>query len=151
METSSNIEKFDLIAGKAFSLLYESFPVPRGLVFGDFLEEEKVFTYDEKMMMDVPSKESDFVLQSLLWLMGSGFIQAKKSDFGLMQAVLTVKALEVLKQMPSSIASDDAKKTLGERLVDASKSGSKAALASAFNQALSIGVSALLRSQGISG
>lgn len=145
---SSNIDKFDQIAGRTFALLYESFPTPRPLLPKDFLDDN--LTVEHDFMGEIPSPESIFVLDSLTWLLNSGFISAARHNSGLSNAVLTVRGLEVLKQRPHSVSPSEPEITLGTRLMKAVKTGSGKMVSTAVNQALSIGVSVLLKQHGFS-
>lgn len=134
---SSNIERFDEITAKVFSVLYEEFPVPTNL----FAEAHvsPATCYSEFLGCDVPSTEAEFFVASVTWLGDAGYLRCKEQPAGtaaFIGAVLTTKGLEVLKTIPDSL---NGKKTIGEQLVAAAKSGATAALKDGVKAALAKG------------
>lgn len=124
---TSNIKQFDELTGKVFGALYERFPVPHDLNIKDFVDDE----------LDTLDQER-FFIACVQWLSDAGYLRffCMQPSTGFPQAVLTTKGLEVLKALPDSLKTGP---TLGDQLVDASKSGAKSLLGSIAGQALSIG------------
>ena len=129
----SNIEKFDETAGKVLAQLYEAFPMPKPLLVKTFVSQ--LFKSDCDFEQDL-TDEAEFVLATLIWLHGAGFI---KGDVcppdGLSDAVLTLQGLEALKSVPDSLQAP-----LGERLMEAAKSDTRDVLRSLVGQVLGVGV-----------
>ena len=134
----SNIEKFDDIVGRAFVLLYESFPLTIPLNAGKFLPEHQLKMPDE-LHGECITPEAEFVVASLVWLRDAGYISARHShEFGLSDVVLTAKGLEALKLMPDSLQA-----SLGERLIAAAKDDGREVFRSVVGQVLSLGLQVL--------
>ncbi|MCY4126216.1 MAG: hypothetical protein OXF59_13625, partial [Pseudomonas sp.] len=72
------------------------------------------------------------------WLSESGYLRFKNQSHGsgFLNAVLTAKGLEALKAVPESLTAGP---PLGDRLVDATKSGTKSILGSLAGEVLSVG------------
>lgn len=122
MSTPSNIEKFNEIAAKTFAILYEEFPVPRPLHFG---EDFQVSNY--QAFADSPESHRDvrnevrFLEWSIIWLKDAGYISYKDNSpfVGFSGVVLTAKGFEVLNAVPESLT----KKPAGLFLKEAVKDG----------------------------
>lgn len=139
-----NIQKFDELVGRIFSELYESFPVPKSIkadVWDDYMAD-----LNEGGLGAQFQTESDFFNSTVEWLMHAGFIRYKEINFGgrANGCVLTAKGLEILKAIPKSL-----EPSLGEKLIEASKSGVVEQVRSLTGQALSYGVSLALSATGI--
>jgi len=112
-------------------------PVP--LFVGIAVDEERI----RDPMSGFLTDEAAFCIACLYWLRDAGYLSGEDHDFGLVNAVLTSKGLEVLKAIPDSL---NAPKTpLGERIVDAVKTESASAVRTVVNQVLSAGAQLLLR------
>lgn len=136
----SNIEQFDEIVGKAFALLYESFPVPKPLQPGAFVGEDNVIDPDGFTGAEL-TKEAEFCMAALHWLEDTGYISARDiTPHGLGRVVLTAKGLEALKAMPDSLQGP-----LGARLVEATKKEGMELVRSLAGQALGMGLQVLCR------
>jgi len=136
----SNIERFDETVGKAFALLYESFPVPRPLLPGAFVGEDNVIDPDGFTGAEL-TNEAEFCMAALLWLEDTGYITARDiRPYALGGVVLTAKGLETLKAMPDSLQGP-----LGARLMEAAKTEGRELMRSLASQALSMGLQALGR------
>lgn len=136
---SSNIDRFDDTVGKAFGLLYESFPLPRSLLAGEFVGEKNVM--DETGFTGAElTNDAEFFMASIQWLIDAKYVSAKdRMLIGFRDVVLTAKGLEVLKAVPDSL-----KGPIGERLAEAAKTEGLGAIRALVGQALSMGVQALL-------
>jgi hypothetical protein len=137
---SSNIERFDEIAGKAFGLLYESFPVPRNIMIRHLTQKDSAINEN-----DFTEEEGYFIIASLQWLINSGYITAARpgSIMGFSDVVLTAKSLEVMKAIPDSLQTP-----LGERLVEAAKGEGRELFRSLVGQVLDMGLKYTLGSGG---
>lgn len=146
--TASNIKRFDETTGQVFSALYESFPVPRGLYIKGFVTDG--YSVHEHLGVEVPNAEGEFFFACIQWLAEAGYLTFKDTAqyCGFNNCVLTAKGLEVLKAIPESLQSGP---SLGDQLVDATKSGAKSLLGSIAGQALSIGVHMASAKLGLSG
>lgn len=135
--TAANIERFNQLAGAIFSDLYKSFPVPENLEPETYVPDNTSF--DEHLQMDVQNDEGEFFFACVDWLSDSGYLRFKTRypNNGFAGCVLTTKGLEVLKAVPDSITTDS---SLGDQLVEASKSGAKSVLGNIAGQAISVGV-----------
>ncbi len=117
--TASNIERFDEITGKVLGKLYQEFPVPVNLSADKFVEPATRFC--EHICADVPSKEAEFFIASVLWLAEADYLRLKEQRYGVVvDVILTAKGLEALKAVPKSL---DGAHSIGEQLVEAAKSG----------------------------
>ena len=137
MATPDNIARFDQHAGQILALLYENFPVPVLLKSENFVETPRV--YNEHVMADVASDESEFFSHTVAWLTRAGFIEVEALDPRHMYtrgAVLTAKGLEVLNVQPDNLSRDV---SLGERIYTAAKSEGSEMLRSLVREALGIG------------
>lgn len=107
---ASNIELFDRLVGNIFADLYESFPIPRKLSEQDYSMHYGDDGFEE------------FFKATLRWLSSAGFIDLNTgyNHLGPYSATLTNKALEALKIVPDSLASQE---SLGERLTKATRDG----------------------------
>lgn len=134
--TTSNIQRFDEITGQVLGALYESFPVPRQVLIEQFIEDGT--THNEFLGVDTANSEGKFFLACIEWLSESGYFRyaEKAHGAGVLQAVLTTKGLEALKATPASLTSGP---SLGDQLVDATKSGTKSILGSIAGEVLSVG------------
>ncbi len=132
--TSSNIERFDEIAAKTLARLYENFPVPTALMVGQYGVEIGDDNWDDPDALAA----AEFVIASLQWLNEAGYIRFSevRHPFGVMDAVLTARGLEVLKAIPESLTGH----TLGELLVDGVKTGGKELALEAIRQVFAYSV-----------
>ncbi|PMY62079.1 MULTISPECIES: hypothetical protein [Pseudomonas] len=146
--TTSNIKRFDELTGQILGALYESFPVPRALLLKDLISDG--ISFDERVGFDVPNENGEFLFACIDWLSESGYLrfQSKIHATGYSECVLTAKGLEVLKATPDSLSTES---SLGEQLVDASKTGAKSLIGDLAGQALSIGVKFATNHLGLPG
>ncbi|MFR0675706.1 hypothetical protein ACLUUI_18175 [Enterobacterales bacterium AW_CKDN230030176-1A_HGKHYDSX7] len=146
--TISNIQKFDEITGQVLGALYESFPVPRHLLIEQFVEDG--YTFDVLMSMDVANERGSFFIACIKWLSEAGYLSFKEQSNGngLLNAVLTAKGLEALKAVPTSLTDSP---SLGDQLIDATKSGTKSILGSLAGEVLSVGSRLVTAHFGMSG
>lgn len=148
--TDSNIGRFNEITGQVLATLYESFPVPIKLKPSSIglrdLGPDDVAMASLMTVITAPD-DSDpmFFKHTVDWLISNEFIAAKPyiQSASFDSAVLTPKALEVLSSTPESIT---AKQPLGERLTEATKSGTKDILRTVASEAISIGMRSLMGS-----
>lgn len=135
--TISNIKQFDEFTGLILGNLYEQFPVPCSLMVTKLIPDGN--RINESDGITVPNTKGEFLLACIGWLAESGYLRFRNRvhNIGYFDAVLTAKGLEVLKAIPESLSTGP---TLGDQLVDATKSGAKSLLGDIAGQALSIGV-----------
>lgn len=146
--TASNIKKFDELTGQVLGVLYESFPVPHALLLKDLIPDG--ISFDERIGFDVPNENGEFMFACIDWLAESGYLRFKNKiqATGYSECVLTAKGLEVLKATPDSLNTEP---SIGEQLVDASKTGAKSLIGDLAGQALSIGVKFATNHLGLPG
>lgn len=134
--TISNIQQFDEITGQVLGALYENFPVPRPLLIKQFIEDG--YSFNEHMAGDIANEKGQFFIACIEWLSEAGYLCFKDRSYGngVLDAVLTAKGLEALKALPASLATGP---SLGDQLVDATKSGTKSILGSLAGEVLSVG------------
>ncbi|EKT4469995.1 hypothetical protein QEM11_000803 [Pseudomonas putida] len=134
--TTSNIQQFDEFTGQVLGALYEVFPVPRPLLIKQFIEDG--YTFDDHIGADIANQQGEFFLACIYWLGEAGYLRFKDRahGFGVTEAVLTAKGLEALKAVPTSLGGGP---SLGDQLVDATKSGTKSVLGSLAGEVLSVG------------
>lgn len=137
--TPPNIDKFNAYAAKVLAALYESFPVPRHLWPGAFIEGGDEAVYDPaghtgtELMPD-----AKFFRSTVQWLLDAGYIQCGQiyeTDHA--DCVLTAKGLEVLSSTPDSLKNAP---SLGDSLVSAVKQSAKDGLQVAIREVISMGV-----------
>ena len=137
MSDSDNIDKFNELSGLIFAKLYSAFPIPTNLSAAAFVGENNVISPDGFTGAEL-TKDAEFFVSSVDWLIKSGFISVLDKNHSLYwNAVLTEKGLETLKLTPDSLSS-----SLGARLVEASKSVGLDSLKSLASQVLSIAIKA---------
>jgi hypothetical protein len=153
-----NIELFNQFTGVALGTLYENFPVPIGLsasmMVENYLGEGLAFEpdilqgFDKSNDLDsngYPRKKTQLFHDyeaickaTIVWLCESGYIkktsnETRGSD---RKYVLSTKGLEVLSAVPESLG----EKSLGRRLVDATKNvagdASKAMISETISQVI---------------
>lgn len=135
----SNIEQFDLIVGKTFAVLYQSFPLQKYIEVGHILDPKTAFTEDGNYG-PVLTEEGEFCRACFDWITEAGYVSGKVDyqSGSITGAVLTVKGLETLKAIPDSLQA-----SIGDRLVDAAKTEGRELLRSLASQALGVGLQLL--------
>lgn len=146
--TTSNIQQFDEITGQVLGALYANFPLPRHLMIEEFVDDG--YRTDDHIGSDVPNDRGEFFIACIEWLAEAGYLRFKDRSYGngVMNAVLTAKGLEALKAVPASLAAGP---SLGDQLVDATKSGTKNILGSLAGEVLSVGSRLVTAHFGIPG
>ncbi|EAU6186042.1 hypothetical protein GQG59_001388 [Salmonella enterica] len=144
--TASNIDVFNDTVGQVFSRLYKSFPVPVFLHAKDIVGAENVMQPDD-FMGEKPSPATDSFMATIQWLINEGFLTAGGKQLSVyFDVVLTHKALNALQVSPDSL-----QPSVGNRLVDATKSGSKELIRTLATEALSISLAAGAKAIGFPG
>ncbi|MEQ9132643.1 MAG: hypothetical protein RJQ08_08380 [Salinisphaeraceae bacterium] len=142
--TDTNIELFNQHAALILSELYRAFPLRqhieyRILVLGENPSEPNVTETPE-----VTPIEEHVYDATVDWLSDAGYINlvgnARRGN-----ATLTSKGLETLKAVPATLQGNV---SIGDQLVDATKSGTSAAAADIVAKGLTHGFWFLMRSQG---
>ena len=131
-----NIEKFDRIVAQVLGELYQKFPIqthvsiyelfecsPGKLVEGKWVESE-----------DLKEQDQEFYFYTIRWLIDTGYLIGTIQNHHNSQITLSLKGLELLKSVPSSISGSE---SVGELLISALKSGAKDSAAILVNKALS--------------
>ena len=129
---TGNGEAFNGISTIAFAKLYESFPRPIDLHGNDLaaVYAEKAGIEDEESLQQL----FDLGDHSLHWLVSEGFIRyaahlrTLDNNPSHPGAVLTLRALDVLRKRPDAI-NEESSKTIGERAGEALIAGTKTAIA----------------------
>lgn len=132
---SDNIELFDDFAARILARLYEHFPQPTGLIFTMFGCEDA-----EPELSGALPYEADVCVETMYRLMDFGFIAGNREQFGVSQAVLTLKGLEILNAVPSAIAEEG---RLGDRLSHAVNQGAEETYRSVIRTVMTKGVELL--------
>lgn len=132
----SNIEQFDEYTGKIFAILFAKFPVPTFLKMSEV--EPNGLEFSEHTQMLVLNADGRFFAATAEWLREAGYVRFSEisQDGYVQKAVLSAKALEVLKAIPNSLTSS----SIGEQLQEAAKGGMLDALKGLTNEALSRGL-----------
>ncbi|MGR2990758.1 hypothetical protein [Vibrio vulnificus] len=144
----NNIEKFDKLVAELFANLYENFPRKVEIDIFEFLGIEYRHiglgdnpTQEELTSYNSDCSEADFVLDTISWLIQSGFVYGHVENSGGMfsttkrglDLTLTPKGLELLKLIPASV---NTKESLGDKLVSTLESGAKDAGGKLVSEAL---------------
>lgn len=111
-ERPTNIDRFNDLTAKLFSMLYGAFPQRLDIDFIEWLGT----AYGEAANADV-----DFCHATLKWLEGAGYVAVGAFDaMGATKIVLTARGLEVLKAIPASLKT---KESFGEAIINTLKAG----------------------------
>ncbi len=139
MAKISNIELFNGIAGKVFAELYENFPKETEIKPESFLE-----SFIDKDDFDGSFELFEMVEATLIWLDKAGYIWLEKPECygGEYSAILSHKGLETLKMVPDSV---EPTKTVGEKIIEFSKSRFSEGLNQLVTIAISEGIKLSLR------
>lgn len=146
--TTPNIERFNEVTGLLLAHLYEHFPVPQDIEAGEFVDNATVpakpipgviSPYFEDLTTD-----GTFFVSAVEWLATAGFLTFdKRFNSEITGVVLSEKGLQTLNAVPESLT---ASAPLGERLVDAAKSGGKEVLKATLREVLSAGMKLVIPS-----
>lgn len=144
---ASNIERFDVLTGRVLAELYQHFPVDLDLEAWSYRD---LFTGAPMEDGWLAKEDGVFFQSTVLWLGSAGYIEhgSAANNGDVYRCVLTAKGLEVLKAFPASL---QAGPTLGDKLVDASKGGTKEVLRGVASEALSLGARMLTAQLGLPG
>jgi len=134
-----NIEYFDLYTAKILAKLYEVFPKRICLECEDITEKHD----DLDSMTYRP--ENEICEDTVRWLKDSGYIIYTDESLGCFDGcVLSSKGLEILKQQPKSLKSQEG---YGEKLLSISKKGTKQVISQTVNALLRQGVELAIKGQ----
>lgn len=147
--TVSNIERFDEVTGLIFATLYKAFPLPTELSPMQF-GGTNLYEPASDGFGTVQNEDAHFFVASLDWLCSAGYLSvgSQFDDGTYLDCILTAKGLEVLKAVPESLQTGP---SLGEKLVAASKSGTKEVVRGVVTEALSIGARMITSHFGLPG
>ena len=138
MAIPPNIENFNNVAAQTFAILYENFPVPCNLR----LVEDYAIWWEgnlyESGNKDEP-EEVHFIESTLDWLQDSGYLKYDGYSYpiGFMDAVLTLKGLEILNAVPDVLTSSH---TAGELVTEALAEGASESISDIMKFILSKGL-----------
>ncbi|VXA84038.1 Contig_80, whole genome shotgun sequence [Aeromonas veronii] len=136
--TTSNIEQFDMIAGKTFAALYQAFPMPIDIALEEYTVHGSA-SEDRGDGIEAMTEEASLIMASWSWLVEADYIDANvQDDIGLKEAVLSAKGLSILKSMPSPFTTP-----IGERLISAIQENHEYNIKTLASMALSVGINAL--------
>lgn len=135
-----NIKAFNLITGKLFADLYQKFPAQTEVDFFSL-----ALDLIPKEDFDSAWEKPAFAEATVRWLDQAGYIWLKKAPTmnGKPTAVLSPKGLEALKAVPESI---DGKLSLGERIINFSKTKASESLNQAVGLAITAGFQLMTKS-----
>ncbi|WP_305461524.1 hypothetical protein [Photobacterium leiognathi] len=131
---SNNIDNFNEIAAKLFSLLLDQFPIRIQIDEVSFFEYEPI-TFDPidgRILTNKQEHEFKMLSETIIWLSESGFIRCNGFPDEKLNVVLTEKGLELLKLKPDVLNSN----TVGDTIISLIKSGSKSASGAVLSAAL---------------
>ncbi|EWH00694.1 hypothetical protein [Halomonas sp. BC04] len=137
MPERDNISFFDELTGQVLARLYSTFPVPAILLAKDFVDQP--LAYNEHVMSEVASSQSEFFISTCEWLRQAGYINTADRDPNnliVREVVLTAKGLELLKVKPENLSDEP---SLGEQLTAATQEGATDAAKKAVGQILGLG------------
>jgi len=127
-----NMEKFNNLVGLIFGKLYEGFPVPLHITPTLFLES--VISEDDE---DGSFNFSEYFSSTVKWLEAADYIRIsldRSSGSGVaFDVILSERGLEALRRVPSSL---EGKESIGERLVNYSKSKASEAVSTLISLAI---------------
>lgn len=140
---STNIECFDVLTGRIFADLYDSFPIPLEIEQDSYcallVKRVKPESEGDDVVgeyFDSIADAQEFVDATFQWLNNAGYIDYEALSFDAATAVLTAKGLESLKLVPDVLTG----KSLGDSLVEAVNEGLMDQLKSLTGQAIGAGV-----------
>lgn len=137
----SNIERFDQASGLIFAHLYFHFP-QRTMLTSGLLEPifKDLDESDSDWLSKFASKEA-FFNSTMSWLIEAGFIWCKGTEQTIQtiysHCVLTTKALEAMKSVPSTLTGE----SLGNSLAESARSGALDAAKGLANDVFTKGLS----------
>lgn len=133
---SENIEKFDELVARVFEKLYSEFPKQIVLDPCELMDYDAIAYWndDGEFVDPISEEDNEFFSYTLSWLFDSGYLIGKFGGAWNSRMTLSLKGLQLLKSVPSSVESNE---PLGEQLKDAVKRGSKDYAANLVRDALS--------------
>lgn len=127
------MDVFNSNAALIFARLYDEFPSPIGLSPVSFLGEE-LGQPDEWGGL---CEEAEAIRDALHWLYAEGFVRGQHHAYGLLSAVLTKKAFEVLQRVPEGLQA-----SFGQRLKQSVKDGARGTMAELVRQVVASAIKA---------
>lgn len=140
--TTPNIERFNEVTGLVLAHLYAHFPVPQDIEAGEFVENATVpaprYPGVISPFTEELTEDGTFFVSAMEWLAHAGYLSfERRFNSSISGVVLTEKGLQTLNAVPDSLVTIV---PLGERLVDAAKSGGKEVLKATLREVLSAGL-----------
>lgn len=122
--TAPNIERFNILTGAIFALLYEEFPQPFDLQQEHFINEMtlKDESFDGEPLLRLEDEE--FLIATIQWLGRHGYLhhgQLYGPPATVSDCVLTAQALSLLNSMPNVL--EQKGPSIGEQMISATKEG----------------------------
>jgi len=146
--SQTNIERFDEVAAKVLTALYEKFPQPLGLdpnVLGMLEEQPKQDSLGHMIYSEEWHELDLFIHWTAKWLAEEGYLSNRS---GMMSSSFTLSAMGI-KSLKHVDQPEIGSETLGEKIKHASTEGSRAVTSKLMDQFLSIGATVLTKTIGL--
>lgn len=125
-----NIERFNLYAAYIFGMLYEQFPVKRGIDVAQIAIALSLPAQEPQKVHDSLSLEHTLVQHTIDWLVETGCLMRKTRGDGSHLYVLSPKAFEALNAKLSTLEGKQSaaeEKSIGERFSEVAQTAGKEA------------------------
>lgn len=146
--SQTNIERFDEVAAKVLTALYERFPQPVGLdpnIIGMMDEHPEQNELGEIIHSEEWHELDLFIHWTAKWLAEEGYLSNRS---GMMSSSFTLSAMGI-KSLKHVDQPEIGSETLGEKIKNASTEGSRAVTSKLMDQFLSIGATVLTKTMGL--
>ncbi|VVM59512.1 hypothetical protein [Pseudomonas fluorescens] len=146
--SQTNIERFDEVAAKVLTALYERFPQPIGLdpnIVGMLNEHPEQNSLGERIFSDDWMELDRFIHWTAKWLAEEGYLSERKGTFS---SNFTLSATG-FKSMKHVNQPEIGSETLGEKIKNASTEGASAVTSKLMDQFLTIGATVLTKTMGL--
>ncbi|MUL11830.1 hypothetical protein GNP59_18415 [Aliivibrio fischeri] len=132
-----NIKKFDRLVALILADLYQKFPVCTHVSIYELFDCTPGYMNHKRGQWieseDLTTEDQEFYYYTVKWLIDTGYVIGTIKNFNNSHITLSLKGLELLKSVPSSV--DDAE-SIGEQLIGAVKAGAKDSAANLISKAL---------------
>ncbi|PPA05860.1 hypothetical protein C4E44_01640 [Pseudomonas sp. MWU12-2312b] len=146
--SQTNIDRFDEVAAKVLTALYERFPEPVGLdpnIIGMMKEEPKQGSTGQMIYSEGWLELDRFVHWTAKWLAEEGYLTERKGAFS---SNFTLSAIG-FKSLKHVAHPEIGSETLGEKIKHASTEGASAVTSKLMDQFLTIGATVLTKTMGL--
>ncbi|WP_342622649.1 hypothetical protein [Pseudomonas alkylphenolica] len=143
--TQTNIDRFDEVAAKVLTAVYERFPEPINLdpnTIGMIEETPELTAYGEFIYSEGWIELDSFIHWTAKWLAEEGYLAERRAS------VYTLSATG-FKSMKHVAQPEIGSETLGDKIKHASAEGASATTSKLMDQFLSIGATVLTKTMGI--